>query len=338
MVNQEFDKAGVTRLSKWHLDVVYRTNTAIAYSGGQTARYGQLKSEFPFWRYSAIKDRRTRPSHRRLDGKIFKNGDFRFWPPLGYNCRCEAIPITAREAAEKGFTAPDPVTPEEQSALRNAEFIGNKNSKFMSWLEKKNLSPEAKKKVDMFLMTLMSDLNPKMPVAVKKVYEELKATGEFIEVKSSSSSTFILQHKRAQKKDLPLNLDASRRLSENGYNVIIRAHIENKGKQPEFEIINSEGKRFISDLKTPNPKEYKSLVSSIKNQFASAEKQKINHLVVDIIDPNADNFNIEKGIEDGFKNNRFINTVIILKGEKSVQITRDQFLKQVVNKEIKRKL
>jgi SPP1 gp7 family putative phage head morphogenesis protein len=337
IVNREFDKAGVTRLNPFHLETVYRTNAAMAFSGGQIAALDNVKGEFPLWRYSAVKDRRTRPSHRALDGKLFRTGDYKYYPPISFRCRCEAIPLSRLEAQS---LSPSDLPADLETALGKTEFIGNKNQKFLNWLQRQPLSKEAAEKIRPRLIVLMAvfDDNLKMPKPVKSIFDLLKKDNDFIKIESSTSNTFTFQHKNAQAKDLPLNLDAAKRLNQNGYSVIIREHFENKGKQPELEIIDDKGNRFISDLKTPNPKEYGSLITSIKNQFASAEKQEIKHLVVDIIDLKADNFTIARGIEEGFKHNRVIERLIVLKGDKSAEITREQFLRDVVRKEVKRKL
>jgi hypothetical protein len=83
-------------------------------------------------------DSKTRPDHARLHGKIFRMGDFQFYPPLGFRCRCTAIPLTARQAAQYLKTAM-PTEEERQNltdTLQNAEFMGNKNEKYMKWLGK----------------------------------------------------------------------------------------------------------------------------------------------------------------------------------------------------------
>ncbi len=141
--NTIFDKEGVSRLKPHHLETVWRTNSALAYSAGQAAELERIKDDFPFWEYSAVMDSRTRPSHALLHGKIFQTGDYRFFPPIGFNCRCSSIPISRRAAQQRGITAPSPITPEIQTALKNSEFIGNKHQKFINWLEQQTLSNEA---------------------------------------------------------------------------------------------------------------------------------------------------------------------------------------------------
>jgi SPP1 gp7 family putative phage head morphogenesis protein len=135
IVNTEFDKAGVSRLKPYHLETVFRTNTALAFSAGQNAALLSVKDDFPFWRYSALNDRRTRPSHRKLDGKIFPTGDFKWYPPIGFNCRCSAVPITKEEADTENITA-SPLSDLDALGVADKEFVGNKSEKFLTWIEK----------------------------------------------------------------------------------------------------------------------------------------------------------------------------------------------------------
>lgn len=136
IVNEEFKKAGVDPISPWHLNTVWRTNTAMAYSGGQIAQMAEVKDEFPFWRYVTAGDERVRTSHKELNEKIFRNGDYEYWPPLDFNCRCDAILISRSEAEALSVTQP---TDKSRIALNEsaATFVGNKNARFLEWLKEK---------------------------------------------------------------------------------------------------------------------------------------------------------------------------------------------------------
>ena len=46
-----------------------------------------MRDRFPMWRYVAIMDSATRPTHAMLNGKVFPAGQGPF-PPIDYNCRC----------------------------------------------------------------------------------------------------------------------------------------------------------------------------------------------------------------------------------------------------------
>lgn len=124
----------MTRFRNWRLQRIYRTESALSYAGAQFARLQGIKGKFPYWEYSAILDQRTRPSHRELDGKIFRSDDKNFWPPLGFNCRCTVILISKAEALRRGIKA-DKITPQMKANLQNAEFIGDKNHSYNQWLK-----------------------------------------------------------------------------------------------------------------------------------------------------------------------------------------------------------
>lgn len=148
VIDAEFDKAGLTRLNPHQIDNIYYTNTSLAFGAGQMGKMVEVSGDFPYWKYSATMDSKTRPDHAALHGKIFRTGDFTFWPPIGFRCRCTAIPLTARQAGkllesavplEGGNKHSMPTAEERKSLLTNtgnAEFLGNKQENYMKWIGK----------------------------------------------------------------------------------------------------------------------------------------------------------------------------------------------------------
>ncbi|AII14804.1 phage Mu protein F-like protein [Campylobacter iguaniorum] len=72
------------------------------------ARYeSQMESPHEYFRYTAVLDQRTRPSHAKLHGTVLPKND-PFWdtnyPPNGWNCRCKVQVLTKRELERKGIT------------------------------------------------------------------------------------------------------------------------------------------------------------------------------------------------------------------------------------------
>lgn len=162
LVDDEFDKAGLTRLHNYQINNIYETNVSLAFGAGQMQKMLEVSDEFPYWKYSATLDSKTRPSHAALHGKIFKAGDFTFFPPIGFCCRCTAIPLTARQAGR--YPKTDMPTPEDKNKLydllESKEFAGNKQQKFMEWTAEqyKNADPETRKLIDQAFDTMRQEI------------------------------------------------------------------------------------------------------------------------------------------------------------------------------------
>lgn len=104
-----FERRGWAGDAAWRLDNIFRTNIQTAYNVG---RYKQmtdpdvLKAR-PYWQYSAVNDRRTRPLHAALNGQVFP-ADHSFWqtwyPPNGYRCRCGVVTLSGRDIKAEKLT------------------------------------------------------------------------------------------------------------------------------------------------------------------------------------------------------------------------------------------
>jgi SPP1 gp7 family putative phage head morphogenesis protein len=195
VVDSEFDKAGLTRLAPHQIDNIYRTNTSLAYSAGQMQKMIQVSDDFPYWKYSATMDDKTRPDHAALHGKIFRTGDFTFWPPIGFRCRCTAIPLTARQASQ--YLKTDMPSPEErknlQETLGNAEFIGNKNEKYMKWLVKEygKADQHTQKLIDQALEDLKKDIKAQKGKNATISYNDVIAVEEKIRMNKSFETAVL---------------------------------------------------------------------------------------------------------------------------------------------------
>lgn len=102
-----FERRGWTGKRAWRVDNIYRTNIQTAYNAG---RYKQLREESAFltyWQYDAVNDRRTRPTHLAMDGRVWP-ADHPVWdtwyPPNGYRCRCSVIGLTGGQVKRRGLT------------------------------------------------------------------------------------------------------------------------------------------------------------------------------------------------------------------------------------------
>jgi len=101
-----FERRGWTGKRAWRVDNIFRTNIQTAYNVGH---YKQLKDDgslLPYWRYSAINDSRTRPTHLAMDGRVWP-AEHPMWdtwfPPNGYRCRCSVTGLTKSQVARRGL-------------------------------------------------------------------------------------------------------------------------------------------------------------------------------------------------------------------------------------------
>lgn len=99
ILGQKFEEFGMRPASKSQLETIFRTQTQIAFAAGKyNAERHDPEIYDALWgyRYVTAGDDRVRPSHAILDGVTLPKSDKfwqRFYPPNGYNCRCQAIPL-----------------------------------------------------------------------------------------------------------------------------------------------------------------------------------------------------------------------------------------------------
>lgn len=88
------------------LQTIFRTNLQSAYQAGRYAQMKRVAEDRPYWRYTAVGDARTRPTHRGMHGLIFPV-DHPFWdtyyPPNGYRCRCSVQSLSADQVKARGY-------------------------------------------------------------------------------------------------------------------------------------------------------------------------------------------------------------------------------------------
>lgn len=101
-----FERRGWTGKRSWRVQNIFRTNIQTAYNAGQYKRQKEMADTFPYLQYSAINDRRTRPTHKAMDDKVFPV-DHPFWdkwyPPNGFRCRCTTLSLTERQVKRMGL-------------------------------------------------------------------------------------------------------------------------------------------------------------------------------------------------------------------------------------------
>ncbi len=101
-----FARRGWTGKREWRVQNIFRTNIQTAYNSGRYKSQKENAETFPYLQYNAVNDRRTRPTHKAMDGKVFPL-DHPFWdtwyPPNGYRCRCSTLSLTGRQVDRMGL-------------------------------------------------------------------------------------------------------------------------------------------------------------------------------------------------------------------------------------------
>ena len=95
-------------LTSARLETVLRTNMASAQTRGESATLKDpvVRRFVPLLQMSAVHDARTRPAHAAFSGYVGTVDDFErqnLGPPLGFNCRCAAIPVSLARAIDNGW-------------------------------------------------------------------------------------------------------------------------------------------------------------------------------------------------------------------------------------------
>ncbi len=88
------------------LATIYQTNLQTAYMTGRYKALMENIEDRPYFQYVAILDAKTRPAHRSLNGKVFRWDDpfwKAFWPPNGWNCRCDVRALSADDMKNRNL-------------------------------------------------------------------------------------------------------------------------------------------------------------------------------------------------------------------------------------------
>jgi len=108
LVDPHTDELKLVQLgSPERLRTIFDVNMRVAYQAGRWERIQRTKSVFPFLRYVATLDDRTRPEHRAWHGTI-RRVDDPWWdthyPPCGWRCRCTVVQLTERMMRQRGWS------------------------------------------------------------------------------------------------------------------------------------------------------------------------------------------------------------------------------------------
>jgi len=79
---------------------IFETNLTTSYRAGQYKQQWESRESRPWWMYVCKMLPTSREEHKALHGKVFRCDDpfwDSFYPPNGFNCRCDVIPLTEDE-------------------------------------------------------------------------------------------------------------------------------------------------------------------------------------------------------------------------------------------------
>lgn len=110
------------------LNLILRQNASMAHAAGEWARMHDpdAMAVFPYVRYHARSDRRTRSEHAHLDGRIFRKDDpflRTHTPPWEFNCRCWLEEITAKAAGKTPERIQKPTPPKKVTVDSRSGFV-----------------------------------------------------------------------------------------------------------------------------------------------------------------------------------------------------------------------
>lgn len=103
---KEFDALGLVPENSFTVETIFRTQTALAYAAGKADVESSSDVQEILWgyKYVTVGDDRVRPQHAALEGVTLDKADpfwERFYPPNGYNCRCQVIPLFEAEEIKR---------------------------------------------------------------------------------------------------------------------------------------------------------------------------------------------------------------------------------------------
>jgi len=118
---------GLDPASPWHLETIFRTNVQSAYAGGQWTAARTLAEDglVAAAEYVAVEDDRTRANHLAMDGwwgPLDAPTWAIWWPPNGWNCRCQVRLLAPEEVEARGGLAAAPAPP---AVSPDPGFLGN---------------------------------------------------------------------------------------------------------------------------------------------------------------------------------------------------------------------
>lgn len=91
------------------LKLIYETNLQANYMTGRKKDMLENVDDRTWWQYVAILDKKTRPGHAAMHGKVFRYDDpvWQKGPPYDFACRCRVRPLSERNIKQRGLHVED---------------------------------------------------------------------------------------------------------------------------------------------------------------------------------------------------------------------------------------
>ena len=192
----------------WHdyrIENIFRTNLQTAYAAGRYKKMQAVKASRPYWQYMAVMDRRVRPAHAMLHGKVYP-ADHEFWaanyPPNGFRCRCCVRTLSARQVEKQGLTVEtdmpkagvwtDPKTGMEHFVHFPGADKGFRNNPGKDWVES---GLDLKKHG---LKDTAPPVPKKEPLTQKKLEADIAAIDTLIQAAGDKGASAGLEAKKAE--------------------------------------------------------------------------------------------------------------------------------------------
>ena len=192
----------------WHdyrIENIFRTNLQTAYAAGRYKKMQAVKASRPYWQYMAVMDKRVRPSHAMLHGKVYP-ADHEFWasnyPPNGFRCRCCARTLSEHQVKKmhlpvetempKAGVWTDPKTGMEYFVHFPGADKGFKNNPGKDWVES---GLDLKKHG---LKDTAPPVPKKEPLTQKKLEADISAIDTLIQAAGDKEAAAGLEAKKAE--------------------------------------------------------------------------------------------------------------------------------------------
>ncbi|MGC4076278.1 MAG: phage minor head protein [Rubrivivax sp.] len=92
------------RLTGQRLETIFRVNMQSSMMAGRYRALMEDVDNRPWFQYVAVMDRRTRPAHAAMNGRVLRYDDpgwKTWWPPCGWKCRCRVRALSSDDLAER---------------------------------------------------------------------------------------------------------------------------------------------------------------------------------------------------------------------------------------------